>query len=589
MIRSLRLACVVAAGLAGCISVPEGVAPMCHSTNDCDRSHGEVCEEGVCWGDPPPGPFAAVVSPPSSRPDLVSRELPQLTIPDYGWMGDLVLEAPVLLSGKLVAFCPPPLICDPTPLAGTVTVTRPSQFHGGPGFRAIANVASGASFAIPVRRSQPNDDEYTVTITPDATPQATGPSPAQLVPPRRLHVSVVDNTTAQEIDLGGADLPQVTGHLLDSAGRGLTGYRVSALGHWDLAEAPSEVSSIDITDASGAYAITLSDELVGPVELIARPVAARAGDPAPVAPTIHVVNVDSAASSVHDARLPSNLGNPTPVTLQIQGVDEGGTTVNVTGAQVSVTGVTTTTGSLTSFTMSDVEVSGPSGQVTLQLLDGDGISGSYRMSITPPAGSSSAVMFDQKLTLGMAPQVRLGSRLKLAGVLLGTDGKPLGNAAVTVRPSLRFLWTLDAAPQAFVSATPVATTITHPGDGGFNLWVDPNISDVYGHYDIVFEPPVDSRAPTFVLADYAIEKFGSLKIANVSTVQLPDPAFVHGRITGPDGKSVEDAELKVYVVQTQLTLCSQVQHAPSSCPIPAQLRARNTSDGDGTVRLLLPP
>jgi hypothetical protein len=197
-------------------------------------------------------------------------------------------------------------------------------------------------------------------------------------------------------------------------------------------------------------------------------------------------------------------------------------------------------------------------------------------------------MFDQKMTLGMAPQVRLGARLKLIGVLTGIDGKPLGNAAVTVRPSLRFLWTLDAAPQAFVAAIPVATTNTGQDNGSFTLWVDPNIADIYGHYDLVFEPPVDSRAPTFVLADYAIEKFGSLKVADVSTVQVPDPAFVHGRITGPDGESVEDAELKVYVVQTQLTLCSQVQHAPASCPIPAQLRSRNTSDNDGTVRLLLP-
>jgi hypothetical protein len=43
MTRSLRHALVfAAAGLAGCVSVPEGVAPMCHSTNDCDRSQGEV-------------------------------------------------------------------------------------------------------------------------------------------------------------------------------------------------------------------------------------------------------------------------------------------------------------------------------------------------------------------------------------------------------------------------------------------------------------------------------------------------------------------------------------------------------------------
>ena len=52
---------------AGCLSVPEGPIPQCETSADCDRAHGEVCEEGVCWGNPPAGPFAAIVSPPSER------------------------------------------------------------------------------------------------------------------------------------------------------------------------------------------------------------------------------------------------------------------------------------------------------------------------------------------------------------------------------------------------------------------------------------------------------------------------------------------------------------------------------------------
>src|SRR5262249_10087821 len=157
----------------------------------------------------------------------------------------------------------------------------------------------------------------------------------------------------------------------------------------------TEVSTIDYTDATGMYAITLSDELVGAVELIARPVAARPGDVAPVAATIHIVNVDAAASSVHDAQMPSALGKAGPLVLQIQGLDTGGGTLNVAGAQVVVTGTSTMTGSLTSFTMSDVEVSDNSGLVTLNLLDGTALTGAYRMSITPPAGSSLGAMFDQ--------------------------------------------------------------------------------------------------------------------------------------------------------------------------------------------------
>jgi hypothetical protein len=71
-------------------------------------------------------------------------------------------------------------------------------------------------------------------------------------------------------------------------------------------------------------------------------------------------------------------------------------------------------------------------------------------------------------------------------------------------------------------------------------------------------------------------------------INLPDAAFIHGRVAAPDGRAVEGAEVRVYEVSTQLTLCSEVEHAPASCPIPAALQARNTSDAEGTVRLALP-
>jgi hypothetical protein len=85
-----------------------------------------------------------------------------------------------------------------------------------------------------------------------------------------------------------------------------------------------------------------------------------------------------------------------------------------------------------------------------------------------------------------------------------------------------------------------------------------------------------------------IPRDGTLDSVTLDTTVLPDPAFVHGQITGPDGLAVENAELKVYLVSTELKLCSEVAHAPSSCPIPAQLQGRDTSAPDGTVRLALP-
>jgi hypothetical protein len=600
------IAAAAMAALGGCLSVPEGVAPMCHSNNDCDRSHGEVCEEGVCWGNPPPGPYAAVVSPPSSRQDLVAREIPQLVIPDIGWVGDLTLEPPVLLSGKLVAFCPPPPVaCDPTPLAGTVTVSRPPQFRGGPGFKATTNVAAGASFAMPVRRTQMGDDPYTVTIVPDATRQVTGRSAAEIVPPRRMQVSVSDNLAIQAIQLGGAALPTISGTLRDSAGAGLASYRVSAFGHWDPTEPAVEVSTVDYTDASGAYSVTLSDRLTGTVELVARPVPATSTGAPPTAAAIHAGGLDATAASTRDIVVPNNLGKPTTLSLQIQGLDDqSGMIVPVSAALVSLTG--TVTDSLTSFTVSDAEVADASGQVTLRLLDGSGLAASYRLSVTPPAGSGpggagsslGGVIFDQKLSsFPMLPLVRLTPRLALRGKLF-YGGQPLANATITARPSLRFLWALDAAAQVFVASIPPATFTTPANGGDFVLKVDPNVAQVWGYYDLVIEPAAGTRAPSFVVSEFAIPRNPALDPVTVTFnppeptalpgIYLSDAAFIHGRVAGPDGKSVEGAEVKVYEVSTQLTLCSEVAHAPASCPIPAALQARNTSDAEGTVRLALP-
>ena len=574
------------AGLAGCLSVPDGPEPMCHATSDCDRSHGEVCEEGVCWGNPPPGPFAAVISPPSTRQDLVSRELPQVAIPDFGWLGDLALETPVLLGGKLEVFCPPPLVaCDPTPLGGTVTLSRPSLFHGGPGFKTVANVAAGDSFAIPVRRTQPDDDLYTVTITPDSTRQLGGRSAAEIVPPRRMQVSVSDNTNIQTIALGGADLPAVTGTLRDSTGAGLANYRVSAFGRWDPTEPAIEVSTIDYTDATGGFSIALSDELVGTVELIARPVPVKLDDPPPTAPTIHAPGIDATRSSTRSIVAPADLGKPAPLNLQIQALNDSGVIVAVSGAVVSVTGARAD--ALNSFTMTDEKVADADGRVALNLLDGAGVAGTYRMSITPPAGSSYSVVFDQKASLQMTPQVRLGSRIALRGRVIGADDKPVSNVAVTARPSLRFLWTLDAASQAFAASIPAATAVTL-ANGDFRVWVDQNIAQVWGHYDLLIEPPTGVLAPDYLVSEFEILRNASLDAVTVGDLVLPQASYVHGRITGPDGQSVDGAELRLYRLSTQLTLCSEVAHAPASCPIPAQLQARGTSDSEGTVRLVLP-
>lgn len=573
-LASIALVCSLGM-LGGCLRVPDGPTPMCQVDDDCDQLHGELCEEGVCWGNPPPGPFAAVISPPSTRRDLVPREIPEVAIPDFGWIGDLVLEAPVLLNGRIVAFCPPPMTgCDATTLGGTVTVSRRSQFRGGPGFKAVVNVDPGAdSFAIPVPRTRMGDDPYTVTIVPEGGQQA-----GTAVPPRRLQVTIAATAGPATIELGGLDLPVISGTLTNGLGQGLAGYRVAALGRWELTAPPTEVSSVDFTDLNGGYAVTLSGELVGTVELVAHPPSGT------VAPTVHLASIDATKSSQRNIVQPATLGSPVRVVIgPVTGVDHGGTISPVRGALVSVTGALT--GTATSFTVNDEHLTDENGKVTLNLVDGSGIFGSYRLSIIPPASSSLGAVFDQRLAPGA--ELRLTPRMALRGTIVDYNHKPLNNVAVTARPSLRFLWMLDAAPQAFVAAIPPATAVTLP-TGEFVVWVDANVAQVWGSYDLLIEPPTTAQAPTYVKAGVETQDGNTTDAVPLGEVALPDAAFVHGRVTGPDGEPVENAELKLYLASTELALCSEVPHPPMSCPIPAQLQARNTSDVKGTVRLALP-
>src|SRR4029079_8078166 len=117
-------------------------------------------------------------------------------------------------------------------------------------------------------------------------------------------------------------------------------------------------------------------------------------------------------------------------------------------------------------------------KVVLNWPDGTGIAGSYRLSIIPPASSPLGALFDQKVTLGQPAAMRLPPRLALHGKIVDNDGKPLTNVAVTARPSLRFLWTLDTAPQVFVAAIPAATAVTSFETGEFVVWVDANVATV---------------------------------------------------------------------------------------------------------------
>ncbi|MDB4957626.1 MAG: hypothetical protein JWO36_5195 [Myxococcales bacterium] len=574
---------------AGCLSVPDGPAPMCSTTADCNGAAGEVCLDGVCWGNPPAGPFAAALGAPADRTDVVATELPLLTIPSDGWLGDLALDSPIKLSGRLDAFCPPLATCNQSTIGATITVTRDSLFPGGPGFRkaftAKADIPAGKaeSFSLFLPRTKPQDPMYRVVILPDGRgdmPQPNGAmSAAELVPPVYLETATPDSIADYQITMGGS-LPTITGSLADAYSQALTNYRVVAMGHWAAGDPLTEVSTIDYT-SDGHYSITLSDHLVGGIEIVAKPWGSTV-----VAPTLHL-GVDAVPAQRNLAQ-PTGLGNRIVVTIPIKGVSGNGAVVPTSGAKVIVTGNYVapplsggTRAELTVETVTDAD-----GNANITLLDGPAIAGSYRYSVIPPAGSSLGVVYDQPLTLGSISTVRLPARLALSGTVLDSAGNPLGKISVTARPSLRFQWSLDNVAQQFLAAIPAATTIT-ADTGDFVVYVDPLVADIWGHYDLDCEPPLTTDAPSWTVSDIAIDRVVGQTSKSLDFLRIPDAAYIHGRITNFGGEPVEKAELRVFQVVSDLTLCDQVTN-PGDCVIPAQLQGHGTSNADGTAWLTLP-
>jgi protocatechuate 3,4-dioxygenase beta subunit len=575
---------------AACLEVKSKDPPMCKTTADCDD--GEVCDENVCWGNPPAGMFAAVVSAPSERADLVSREVLMLPITSDGWIDDIHLDTAVAFKGRLQPLCS---TCDGRTLSATLTVTRPSVFTGGPGFRDVVNVDDG-TFELLVPAS--GDVPYTITVVPaDRDLPGTGGSLAQAVPPLQVQRSISMNVTGTVLELGAAGLalPKINGYVVNNAGAGLAGYRVVALGRWAPDQPPTEVSTVDFTGSDGKYALTLSGGLTGMVEIVARPFGTL------LRPELHVVNVpvpkatDPVPTKV--LTLPSaTTGTEIAADLLVDHKDTGGEIAPVGGARVRIAGSYTdlNNGTITRFSAEGTTTDG--GVVHLKLLDLPQLpqlAQSYKLSILPPPGSNASALFEKAYTQGLTEQ-RLGTRIAITGVVLGIDGLPVEDVSVTARPSVRFLWSLEPGPQAFLGEIPTATTVT-PNTGEFVLFVDHALANstgqattVWGHYDLTFEPTMKARAPSWTRADVELPRDDAQTTVALGGINLPDPAYVRGYVFDDENARVAGAEVKLYQVQTNPTLCQETRFEPLSCPIPPVLLGRAASDKDGVARLTLP-
>ncbi len=222
---------VCALASSGCLEVPSGPVLECHAASDCDS--GEVCTEGLCYGAPPQGMFAATLTAPAAREEVIATEIADLTLPSDGWLGDLQLEVPVTISGRVEAYCSTNATsCNTASVGAEVRFTRPARFPGGPALRFTTQSKPGVqrgadSFSIRVPRTREGDPPWTVTIDPDGgggePPADGGNDPAELVPPRHLAIYAADNLEHQTYVLGSADAPVITGALKDALGQSLVG------------------------------------------------------------------------------------------------------------------------------------------------------------------------------------------------------------------------------------------------------------------------------------------------------------------------------------------------------------------------------
>ncbi|MCX5743809.1 MAG: hypothetical protein NT062_15060 [Proteobacteria bacterium] len=592
------LALLVGVALGGCLSVPAPSVPACSTNADCNSGAGEVCEEGVCWGDPPTGMFAATISPPSERDDLVPLELATIALPADGWVGELALEQPVMFTGRVEAYCA--VDCGQRlSLDATITITRPSAFHGGPGFRAVVtsegalDSKSGVSFHVALPRTRPGDLPYTITIVPNNR-NTPGPTigAAELVPPLRTTMAIGDNLAGKNFLLGEGPPPIVSGKIA-SGSLGLANYRVVALGRWEANAPLAEVSTVSYTGTDGHYAIAIATGLVGNVELVAKPIEIVDGV---AKPTLHLGNLAPTSAALNLA-LPPDLGTSVHADVVVTGNDGTGKIGPIVGARVTVHAqIAGQIGSNVFITTSSEVTTNEAGIASVAMFDGAAFATEYRLRVVPPPGASVVAIFDEPIARAAHIEKQLGDRIAIGGTVVDSGGSPVGGVSVIAHPALRFAWSLDAPGQAFLAEIPTASTVTTK-NGEFVVFVDPIVAGAWGSYELEFEQPTSDPGPNGITLsrssnwhrdDIQVTRDATVTSMRLPPITLPDAAYIHGKLVDFDGFQLEGAELKLFRIEDGGVLCGEVAHAPQNCIIPADLQGRGSSDADGIVRLSLP-
>lgn len=628
LIAALALGAPLGAGCLDELEQPGDREAMCEVPEDCDEAAGEVCDDGVCWGNPPDERrFAIVLGPPEGRDDLATTEIEDLDVADDGALPELEFEPAWELSGRVVLRCDDDALfegCeDGISIPARVDVERPSRLPGGEPFSRTVRAEGGAddgeeAFTVDVPPRAEGDPPYELFVRPTTPEPEAYDAPETyesmeleaLAPPLRAEIETdtVRGDRAVEIELGApADYATLRGRVADATGQGAADWRVHARGNFAERDEAERVSTRARSDGEGAFALRIPVDVQGEVEIRARP---PAGEPAP---EVRLVDVDLAALAggeedggetgegdlldptehieLPELSIPS-YPSPTRFALPVEGKDPGGGSAPVEGADVALaTELSAEPGQKAVYTAE--AVTDEEGVAEFDLIPAGESNRLYRGDVHPPADAIHATLRGLEVKVGpgsdestsVLASVSVPQRTLVDGRVVDAHGVAAGDARIEARPATSLLWSLPEAERERARARGVET-VTADGSGRFDLWLDPELAGRAAAYDIDVIPPPRAYAPRWTAEGIQLDEQSSA--LELEDIELPSVANVRG-VVRAEGEAVSGAEVRLYELGAGEELC-QSEHAPGgeACEPPARLRGLERAGDDGSVWLHLP-